>query len=143
MIVTDIERSAHLIADHLETVISDLNITQAEAHVLAQLDRAGATAIGTLHHEFGRKRSTLTNVIDRLEQRGCVRRELNPADRRSFVLHLTADGQETAAAVTAAHRRLEHDLSSLFEPGDAAAVARVADALARVARSSDRSPTAR
>jgi len=141
MIVTAIERGAHLIADHLEAVVADLNITQAEAHVLAQLDHSGATAIGTLHHDFGRKRSTLTNVIDRLEQRGCVRRELNPADRRSFVLHLTADGQVTAAAVTAALRRLEHDLDSLIEPGDAAAVARVVDALARVARSSDSSPS--
>ena len=139
MIVTDIERGAHLIADHLETVVSDLNLTQAEAHVLAQLDRAGSTAIGTLHHEFGRKRSTLTNVIDRLEQRGCVRRELNPADRRSFILHLTADGQKTATAVTAAHRRLEHDLDALIGSGDAAAVARVVEALARVARPSDHS----
>jgi DNA-binding MarR family transcriptional regulator len=136
MIVTDIERGGHLIADHLEAVVADLNITQAEAHVLAQLDRAGSTAIGTLHREFGRKRSTLTNVIDRLEQRGCVRRELNPSDRRSFLLHLTPDGEVTAAAVSAALRRLEHGLTELISPGDAAAVARVVDALSHAARSS-------
>lgn len=141
MIVTQIERGAHLIADYLDTVVADLNITQAEAHVLAQLDQAGSTAIGTLHHDFGRKRSTLTNVIDRLEQRGCVRRELNAADRRSFILHLTPDGQETAAAVTAALRRLEHDLGALIEPGDGDAVARVIDALAHATHSADRSTT--
>src|SRR3954468_4692824 len=138
MIVTDIERGGHLIADHLEAVVAELNITQAEAHVLAQLDRAGSTAIGTLHHDFGRKRSTLTNVIDRLEQRGCVRRELNPADRRSFVLHLTPHGRGPASAVTAALRRLERDLDGLIEPGDAAALARVVEALSHAARSTDR-----
>lgn len=136
MIVARIERGAHLIADYLDTVVADLNITQAEAHVLAQLDEAGPTAIGTLHHDFGRKRSTLTNVIDRLEQRGCVRRELNAADRRSFILHLTPDGQDAATAVTAALRRLEGDLAALISPDDAEAVARVVDGLSRAVRSS-------
>jgi hypothetical protein len=44
-------------------------------------DRAGQTwtdADATLHGEFGHMRSTLTNILDRLERRKLVRRELNP-----------------------------------------------------------------
>ena len=140
MAITDIERGAHLIGDYLEPVIVELGVTQAEAHVLAQLDRSGSTAIGTLHHDFGRKRSTLTNVIDRLEQRGCVRRELNAADRRSFILHLTPDGQQAASVVTAAIQRLEHDLASRASSDDLAAITRVIDALAHTVRSTGSSP---
>ncbi|HEY4151812.1 MAG TPA: MarR family transcriptional regulator [Pseudolysinimonas sp.] len=134
MAITEIERGAHLIGDYLEPVIAQLGVTQAEAHVLSQLDRSGSTAIGTLHHEFGRKRSTLTNVIDRLEQRGCVRRELNLADRRSFILHLTPEGQQAASVVTAALDRLEHDLAARASADDLAAIDRVIDALAHAVR---------
>jgi len=140
MAITDIERGAHLIGDYLEPVIAQLGVTQAEAHVLAQLDRSGSTAIGTLHHDFGRKRSTLTNVVDRLEQRGCVQRELNPSDRRSFLLHLTPEGQQAASAVTAAIERLEHELAARAGADDLAAITRVIDALARAVRSTGSSP---
>jgi len=34
--------------------------------------------IGTLHREFGHERSTLTSILDRLERRKLIRRELNP-----------------------------------------------------------------
>jgi DNA-binding MarR family transcriptional regulator len=136
MAITEIERGAHLIGDYLEPVIAQLGVTQAEAHVLSQLHRSGSTAIGTLHHEFGRKRSTLTNVIDRLEQRGCVRRELNVADRRSFILHLTPDGQQAASVVSAAIDRLEHDLAARASADDLAAIDRVIDALAHAVRAS-------
>jgi MarR family 2-MHQ and catechol resistance regulon transcriptional repressor len=94
-----LERAAHLIGTHLERTAGELGITHAEAHVLAQVARRGPTPIAVLHREFGRKRSTLTNVLDRLESRGLVRRELNPADRRSFVVHLTARGERAAARV--------------------------------------------
>jgi MarR family 2-MHQ and catechol resistance regulon transcriptional repressor len=102
-----LERAAHLIGTHLERTAGELGITHAEAHVLAQVARRGPTPIAVLHREFGRKRSTLTNVLDRLESRGLVRRELNPADRRSFVVHLTARGERAAARVLAVLDELE------------------------------------
>ena len=95
-----IERSTHLISAYLEAALDGLAVTQAEAHVLAQLGRHGPAPIGDLHREFGHKRSTLTSVIDRLEDRGFVRREINRSDRRSFVIHLTRSGGSAARRVT-------------------------------------------
>jgi DNA-binding MarR family transcriptional regulator len=46
-------------------------------------------------------------VLDRLENRGYLRRELDPADRRSFRLPLTEAGQAVASRVLAAVADLE------------------------------------
>lgn len=77
-----LERGAHLIGVYIERFAGELGITQAEADVLAELHREGPSQTTTLHREFGHKRSTLTNIIDRLEQRGLINRQPNPDDRR-------------------------------------------------------------
>lgn len=129
------ERSAHLIGVYLERAAGELGITQAEAHVLAQLARHGPTPIATLHREFGHKRSTLTNILDRLEQRKLVRRKLNPDDRRSFLVSLTASGERAANRVTAVLDGLERDVRSAVSDRDVRGLDAVATALATVARS--------
>jgi MarR family transcriptional regulator, transcriptional regulator for hemolysin len=124
-----VERAAHLVGVYLDPVATALRITQGEAHVLAHLARHGPTAIAALHREFGHKRSTLTNIIDRLEGRKLVRRQLNPGDRRSFVVSLTAGGKRTARKVTEALDDLERDLAALVAERDLAGVVAVTLAL--------------
>ena len=125
-----IERSAHLIAVYLDHALKGLGVTQAEAHVLAGLDRHGPTSIADLHREFGHKRSTLTSVLDRLEGRGWVRREVNQADRRSFVVHLSRRGRSTARRVTAVLDQLEGHVQAQLTERDLAGLKAVASALA-------------
>ena len=115
------ERAAHLIGVYVERSAGELGITQAEAHVLAELHRHGPTQIATLHREFGHKRSTLTSILDRLERRKLIRRELNPDDRRSFVIHLTASGTRAASRVTDALDELERSPVARWTPTSCAA----------------------
>ena len=130
--IADVERMAHLVGLHLERAAGELGVTQAEAHVLAQLARRGPTTVGDLQREFGHKRSTLTNVLDRLETRKLVRRALNPADRRSFVVHPTAAGGRAAGRVVAVLDGLERELRSRVSERDLAAVRNVAAVLAEL-----------
>jgi DNA-binding MarR family transcriptional regulator len=127
-----IERAAHLIGAYVEQAADELGITQAEAHVLAQLARHGPTTIGTLHDNFGRKRSTLTNILDRLEQRGFVRRELNSEDRRSFVIHLTGAGRRAATRVAKVLDELEREVGEIVSERDLRGLDAVAGALGTV-----------
>jgi DNA-binding MarR family transcriptional regulator len=128
--IATLERAAHLVATRIEMAANDLDITQAEAHVLAQVAKAGPTPIATLHREFGRKRSTLTNVLDRLEQRKLVRRRPNPDDRRSLVVHLTASGERVARRVTEVLDELESEVRGVVSERDVRGVKAVAAALA-------------
>jgi DNA-binding MarR family transcriptional regulator len=128
--IATLERAAHLVATRIEMAANDLDITQAEAHVLAQVAKAGPTPIATLHREFGRKRSTLTNVLDRLEQRKLVLRRPNPDDRRSLVVHLTASGERIARRVTEVLDELESEVRRAVSERDVRGVEAVAAALA-------------
>jgi len=130
--IADLERAVHLVAVHLERVAGEVGVTQAEAHVLAQLARRGPTTVGELHREFGHKRSTLTNVLDRLEGRGLVRREVNRDDRRSFVVHPTAAGATAAKRIAAVVDDLERAILARTGDRDLAGVRAVAAALAEL-----------
>jgi DNA-binding MarR family transcriptional regulator len=101
-LVAAIERATHLLGLYLER---QTGVTQVEAHVLARLGRAGPSSPGELHRLFGHRRSTLTNVLDRLEARGYVRRELNPSDRRSFIVSLTPTGSSRRSSGGSPRRR--------------------------------------
>jgi DNA-binding MarR family transcriptional regulator len=127
--LASIEHMAHVIGLYVERSADELGVTQAEAHVLAQLHRHGPTPIATLHLEFGHKRSTLTNILDRLEQRKLIRRELNNDDRRSFVVHLTPTGARAAGRVARMLDKLEHAVAAQLTSGDIRSIEAVAAAL--------------
>jgi DNA-binding MarR family transcriptional regulator len=98
-ILSSIQHTTHAIGRHLEAALAEVGVDQAEAHVLSALG-AGPRPIASLVEAVGVKRSTLTNILDRLEARGLVRRELNPADRRSFLVRPTPAGERAARKVT-------------------------------------------
>lgn len=112
-ITTTLERGAHLVGRYLDATAGKLGLTQGEAHVLAQLESRGPMPIAALHDEFGHKRSTLTNLLDRLEKRKLLRRELNPNDRRSFMVSLTPQGRRNARQVVEVLDGLDHQLAAL------------------------------
>lgn len=132
-IAATIERGAHLVSLCLAPVTTELGITQGEAHVLAQLALQGRGTVAALHREFGHRRSTLTNILNRLEDRGFARRELNVSDRRSLVVHLTPSGRRAAWTVTKALDRLESALRARVAARDVAGLEAVVRGLAQAA----------
>src|SRR5262245_35953168 len=109
-LIPALERATHAVALWIERAFADLRLTQAEAHVLAALGEIAPCSINDLHHRFGHKRSTLTSLLDRLEERGWVRRATHPASRRLTLVELTEDGRliadRTQAAVWEVETRL-------------------------------------
>jgi DNA-binding MarR family transcriptional regulator len=128
-LVAAIERTTHLIALHLDRELGGLGLTQAEAHVLAELARDGPASPGDLHRRFGHKRSTLTSVLDRLEARGHVSRATDPHDRRSVVITLTRPGRTAADRVVRAVAALEQAVAAATPARDRLGFAAVLDAV--------------
>ena len=104
-----LQRTTHCTLHALGSALSDLNLGAAEINALANLADRGALSVRELSAETGTRASTLTGVIDRLESRGYLTRELDATDRRSFRLPLTELGQAAAARVRAAVADIEHD----------------------------------
>jgi MarR family transcriptional regulator, organic hydroperoxide resistance regulator len=107
--VLALQRTTHCTLHALGSALADLDMGAAEINVLANLADRGALSVRELGAETGTRASTLTSVIDRLENRGYLTRELDAADRRSFRLPLTELGRGVAARVRAAVTDIERD----------------------------------
>ena len=104
-----LQRATHHTLHVLSAALADLNLSAAEINALANLGEGGTLNIRQLSERTGTRASTLTSLVDRLENRGYLARELDPADRRSFRLPLTKAGQAVAAQVLATIADLERN----------------------------------
>ena len=103
-----LHRATHHTLHALSTALAAENLTAAEINALANL-ADGVPNVRELADRTGTRATTLTGVLDRLENRGYLTRELDAADRRSFRLPLTEAGQAVAARVRAAIADLERE----------------------------------
>ena len=104
-----LQRTTHHTLHALSSALGDMNLTAAEINALANLAERGALNVRELSAETGTRATTLTGVLDRLENRGFLTRELDPTDRRSFRLPLTEAGQAAAGRVRSAVADLERE----------------------------------
>jgi DNA-binding MarR family transcriptional regulator len=111
-IVLALHRTTHHTLLALSSALADLRLSAAEINALANLADRGALNVRELSAETGTRATTLTGVLDRLENRGYLIRELDPTDRRSFRLPLTDAGQAAAGRVRAAVADLERDAAT-------------------------------
>jgi DNA-binding MarR family transcriptional regulator len=84
------------------------------------------------------KRSTLTSVFDRLEERGLISRETLAEDRRSFSVRLTSKGKTAANQVQRHVEALESAISKGIAKSDLEGFRRVMAAIAAATEPSDR-----
>jgi DNA-binding MarR family transcriptional regulator len=75
------------------------NCSIQEITVLKILSRQGSTVVKEIAYRLNNiKLSSLTRVLDHLEENGYIERKLNKEDRRSFIIELTEQGRKLAEA---------------------------------------------
>src|SRR3990170_2226741 len=79
-----------------ETAATSQSLSGAQACVLGRLTEP--RGMGSLAEELGCDASNITQIVARLETRGLVTREPDPADGRGRVITRTAAGDELNAA---------------------------------------------
>jgi DNA-binding MarR family transcriptional regulator len=120
--------AAHALEQRLEAALAEVGLSMAKYGVVAELASAGEPlALSELATRQSCVRSNMTQLIDRLETDGLVRRVDDPADRRSVRAAITRLGQERAAAGARAMRRVEEDFAASIPPRDRAVLSRMLD----------------
>jgi len=94
--LSPVHKASRQIAVYFENSMAELEVSPQEAHVLSYLRTYAPCPISELARVFGLKGSTLTSMLDRLEERGLAARQANPDDRRSFVIELSPRGRRLA-----------------------------------------------
>lgn len=88
----ELQRATHAAILELDVELRALGLSASELNLIACLDTAGPRRIGELVAATAQRPSTVTGILDRLERRALVERTLDPTDRRSFLVALTAEG---------------------------------------------------
>ena len=92
--------AAKLSKANMDARVSRYDVTPAQTHVLLYLQQHGGRVPQHELAEFLRvKPSTVNGVLDRMEEKGLVRRSVSGSDARRRLIHLTEKGAQQQALV--------------------------------------------
>jgi DNA-binding MarR family transcriptional regulator len=101
--VTSIMRAQQVLMARLNELLRPHGLTfpRYEALMLLSFTRTGALPLGKIGERLQVHRTSVTNIIDKLEADGLVRRVPHTEDRRATLAEITQAGRETAREATA------------------------------------------
>jgi DNA-binding MarR family transcriptional regulator len=132
--LSPLHKASRQLSVYLEEPAREPSLSNGEGHLLTYLHTYAPAPIGELVRVFGIKQSTFTSMLDRLERAGLIRRETNPGDRRSFLIHITDAGRAMAEETNRTLQRLEDDIRARVSPRDVEGFHAVMRAIEEVTR---------
>jgi DNA-binding MarR family transcriptional regulator len=112
---TSIMRAQQLVLAAVEEALVPFNLTFAryEALTLLSFSRRGSLPMGKMGQRLMIHAASVTNIVDRLEAQGLVKRTAHPDDRRTILCELTNDGRRIAEKAAAAVNTIEFGVGIL------------------------------
>ena len=120
------QRSAAL--SRLFLTRSTVCVSRTEVGVLRNL-RAGPRRITELAAEERVTQPAITLLVNRLEERGWVRRVADPSDGRAVLVSLTPVGEEIFEQLRAEYRALLHEEMAMLDDGEVETLAAAVEIL--------------
>ena len=115
--------AAQAVGDQLEAALNELGLSMAKQSALTKLAEAGEPlTLSDLAARLSCVRSNITQLVDRLEGDGLVRRVNDSTDRRSVRAELTVSGIEKQKAGATAMTRVQDMLSKKVSGTDLSAL---------------------
>ena len=127
-----LHRATHATLQALGTRLAGLDLSAPDINVLANLADGARRTVGALATATATKPTTLTSALDRLAGRGYLVRDLDPGDRRSFLISLTPSGEAAARTVAAAVHDIERQALAAVTEADLAGFHALIGALTEV-----------
>ncbi len=101
---------------HSRRLLKHYDITVAQIVCLYELHERGTLTLSVLSKNVHLSASTLVGVIDRLEERGLVKRARDTQDRRTTFISITAKGKKfVIASPHLLHNRLGEKIAAYSE----------------------------
>lgn len=95
-VVNNLRRLFKAIHEYSKAMLRSTGLSGPQLWALTVLDREPALSLGELAERLFAHPSTVSGIVDRLEERGAVSRERDPADGRGVLLRLTPRGRRLA-----------------------------------------------
>jgi DNA-binding MarR family transcriptional regulator len=99
---TSIMRAQQIVQTRVEEALRtfDLTFARYEALVLLGFSRRGALPMGKMGERLMIHPTSVTNIVDRLEAQGFVRRQPHETDRRTTLVTITETGRQVMERAT-------------------------------------------
>ena len=115
--------AAQTIGDRLEGALNELGLSMAKQSALTRLAEAGEPlTLGELAARLSCVRSNITQLVDRLESDGLVRRIDDASDRRSVLAELTSTGVAKQKAGAQAMAKAQNELAKKLSKAERTAL---------------------
>ena len=101
---TSIMRAQQIVLSRVDEALRPWSLTFAryEVLVLLHFTKTGSLPLGKMGDRLMLHQASITNLVDRLEDQGLVRRVAHPTDRRTTLAELTPEGRKVVKAATKA-----------------------------------------
>lgn len=115
--VTSIMRVQQVLQSAVDTALRPLGLTFAryEALVLLTFAKRGSLPMRVMGDRLQLHPTSVTNIVDRLEGDGLVKRTPHPTDRRTTLAEITELGRERMTAATEAVTAVDFGLRGLTD----------------------------
>ncbi|MDE1460929.1 MarR family winged helix-turn-helix transcriptional regulator [Spartinivicinus poritis] len=121
-----LSRMSSIVEPKIKAVLKSHGLTIAEFDVLAALKRGGEPLTPTtLYNTTMLTSGAMTARLDKLEQRGLIKRQPSATDRRSLLIALTETGLQLVDTAVVAHVDNEQQMLACFSEEEKAQLAKL------------------
>ena len=115
--VTSVMRVQQIVQSAVDSALRPHNLTFAryEALVLLTFSSHGSLPMRVMGDRLQLHPTSVTNIVDRLEQDGLVQRQPHPTDRRTTLVEITDDGRKLMERATEAVTAIDFGLQGVTE----------------------------
>lgn len=115
--VTSVMRVQQILQSAVDSALRPHNLTFAryEALVLLTFSRSGSLPMRVMGDRLQLHPTSVTNIVDRLEQDGLVNRVAHPTDRRTTLVEITDGGRDLMKRATESVDAIDFGLHGITE----------------------------
>jgi DNA-binding MarR family transcriptional regulator len=113
-----VQRAARALARRFDDALRPIGLTNGQFSLMMSLNRPEPPDMGAVASLLGMDRTTLTAAVKPLQRRHLLNITVNPADRRSRIMTLTANGRRLLARAVPVWRKTHAAVEALLPNGD-------------------------
>jgi len=112
-----VQRAARALAQRFDDALRPIGLTNGQFSLMMSLNRPEPPAMGAVAALLGMDRTTLTAALKPLQRRHLVRVAVDPEDRRSRVMRLTAQGRRLLTRAVPIWKKTHAEVEALLPDG--------------------------
>ena len=115
---TALRKATRRISQLYDTALASSGLKSTQRAILAQINRSEPTTVGGLAQALVMDSGALAHTLKPLERDGLITVEVDPDDRRSRLIRLTADGRAKLAATDEPWAHAQSSFEAAFGQGE-------------------------